>query len=179
MTEELLATVFASCGEVTGCSLFPFCYLILGILVFTVSLASSCVFFNRLLTVESVVIPTPFFILPLSNSLMKVQFQAQDHISWMHFVLDMISNLLRATEGARSSLNLSGTVLGFYPVRVLPSKTAIAPVNPDFLPRVRIVLTVLIVIHQLYYIIIRCYDAINSFQFILNWFSCVLLFLVG
>jgi hypothetical protein len=28
-------------------------------------------------------------------------------------------------------------VLGFYPVRVLPSKTAIAPVNPTFLPRVR------------------------------------------
>ncbi|PKI75013.1 hypothetical protein CRG98_004581 [Punica granatum] len=26
-------------------------------------------------------------------------------------------------------------MLGFYPVRVLPSKTAIAPVNPTFLPR--------------------------------------------
>ncbi|XP_038680560.1 polyadenylate-binding protein-interacting protein 11-like isoform X2 [Tripterygium wilfordii] len=38
-------------------------------------------------------------------------------------------------EGARSALNLSGTMLGFYPVRVLPSKTAIAPVNPTFLPR--------------------------------------------
>ncbi|XP_066330635.1 polyadenylate-binding protein-interacting protein 12-like isoform X1 [Miscanthus floridulus] len=38
-------------------------------------------------------------------------------------------------EGARSALNLSGTVLGYYPVRVLPSKTAIAPVNPTFLPR--------------------------------------------
>ncbi|RRT74195.1 hypothetical protein B296_00013639 [Ensete ventricosum] len=38
-------------------------------------------------------------------------------------------------EGARAALNLSGTVLGFYPVRVLPSKTAIAPVNPTFLPR--------------------------------------------
>jgi hypothetical protein len=39
-------------------------------------------------------------------------------------------------EGARAALNLSGTVLGYYPVRVLPSKTAIAPVNPTFLPRV-------------------------------------------
>lgn len=38
-------------------------------------------------------------------------------------------------EGARSALGLSGTMLGFYPVRVLPSKTAIAPVNPTFLPR--------------------------------------------
>ncbi|KAE8821228.1 hypothetical protein D1007_00612 [Hordeum vulgare] len=38
-------------------------------------------------------------------------------------------------EGARAALTLSGTVLGYYPVRVLPSKTAIAPVNPTFLPR--------------------------------------------
>ncbi|XP_051200710.1 polyadenylate-binding protein-interacting protein 11 isoform X1 [Lolium perenne] len=38
-------------------------------------------------------------------------------------------------EGARAALSLSGTVLGYYPVRVLPSKTAIAPVNPTFLPR--------------------------------------------
>ncbi|XP_010542006.1 PREDICTED: polyadenylate-binding protein-interacting protein 11-like isoform X2 [Tarenaya hassleriana] len=38
-------------------------------------------------------------------------------------------------EGARAALDLSGTMLGFYPVRVLPSKTAIAPVNPTFLPR--------------------------------------------
>ncbi|XP_010541503.1 PREDICTED: polyadenylate-binding protein-interacting protein 10-like [Tarenaya hassleriana] len=37
--------------------------------------------------------------------------------------------------GARAALSMSGTMLGFYPVRVLPSKTAIAPVNPTFLPR--------------------------------------------
>ncbi|KAL8160382.1 hypothetical protein V2J09_001919 [Rumex salicifolius] len=37
--------------------------------------------------------------------------------------------------GAMNALALSGTMLGFYPVRVLPSKTAIAPVNPTFLPR--------------------------------------------
>ncbi|PON53431.1 Splicing factor-like protein [Trema orientale] len=37
--------------------------------------------------------------------------------------------------GARAALNLGGTVLGYYPVRVLPSKTAILPVNPTFLPR--------------------------------------------
>ncbi|KAJ4957230.1 hypothetical protein NE237_014013 [Protea cynaroides] len=38
-------------------------------------------------------------------------------------------------EGARGALSLAGTMLGYYPVRVLPSKTAIAPVNPTFLPR--------------------------------------------
>ncbi|RAL53469.1 unnamed protein product [Cuscuta campestris] len=38
-------------------------------------------------------------------------------------------------EGAQAALSLSGTVLGYYPLRVLPSKTAIAPVNPTFLPR--------------------------------------------
>ncbi|VVB08727.1 unnamed protein product [Arabis nemorensis] len=37
--------------------------------------------------------------------------------------------------GARAALNLTGTMLGFYPVKVMPSKTAIAPVNPTFLPR--------------------------------------------
>ncbi|XP_019170351.1 PREDICTED: polyadenylate-binding protein-interacting protein 11-like isoform X2 [Ipomoea nil] len=38
-------------------------------------------------------------------------------------------------EGAHAALSLSGTMLGYYPVKVLPSKTAIAPVNPTFLPR--------------------------------------------
>lgn len=45
-------------------------------------------------------------------------------------------------EGARNALNLAGTMLGYYPVRVLPSKTAIAPVNPTFLPRVSEVATI-------------------------------------
>ena len=44
-------------------------------------------------------------------------------------------------EGAMAALSLSGTVLGFYPIRVLPSKTAIAPVNPTFLPKVRSIVT--------------------------------------
>ncbi|KAL8265658.1 hypothetical protein R6Q59_003002 [Mikania micrantha] len=39
-------------------------------------------------------------------------------------------------EGSRNALSLGGTMLGYYPVRVLPSKIAIAPVNPTFLPRV-------------------------------------------
>ncbi|XP_062169652.1 polyadenylate-binding protein-interacting protein 9 isoform X1 [Alnus glutinosa] len=38
-------------------------------------------------------------------------------------------------HGARAALDLGGTMLGYYPVRVLPSKTAILPVNPTFLPR--------------------------------------------
>ncbi|KAH9605899.1 hypothetical protein KSS87_001596 [Heliosperma pusillum] len=37
--------------------------------------------------------------------------------------------------GARAALSISGTVLGFHPVKVLPSKTAIAPVNPTYLPQ--------------------------------------------
>ncbi|KAE8692237.1 Polyadenylate-binding protein-interacting protein 8 [Hibiscus syriacus] len=41
----------------------------------------------------------------------------------------------RVCDGARAALNIDGTMLGFYPVRVLPSKTAILPVNPTFLPR--------------------------------------------
>ncbi|CAG7888473.1 unnamed protein product [Brassica rapa] len=45
-----------------------------------------------------------------------------------------LTNNLSA-EGARAALSMSGTVLGFYPLKVLPSKTAIAPVNPTFLPR--------------------------------------------
>uniref|UniRef100_M1CN73 Ctc-interacting domain 9 n=1 Tax=Solanum tuberosum TaxID=4113 RepID=M1CN73_SOLTU len=36
---------------------------------------------------------------------------------------------------ARASLCLCGTILGFSPLKVLPSKTAILPVNPTFLPR--------------------------------------------
>ncbi|XP_047327978.1 polyadenylate-binding protein-interacting protein 12-like [Impatiens glandulifera] len=38
-------------------------------------------------------------------------------------------------EGARNALSLGGTMLGYYPVKVLPSKTAIAPVNHTYLPR--------------------------------------------
>ncbi|CAL9192586.1 polyadenylate-binding protein-interacting protein 8-like [Musa acuminata AAA Group] len=38
-------------------------------------------------------------------------------------------------HGARQALDLDGTVLGYYPVKVMPSKTAILPVNPTFLPR--------------------------------------------
>ncbi|KAJ0968639.1 hypothetical protein J5N97_025556 [Dioscorea zingiberensis] len=38
-------------------------------------------------------------------------------------------------EGARSALSLSGTMLGYYPLKVIPSKTAIAPVDPKFLPK--------------------------------------------
>ncbi|PWA75580.1 transporter arsB [Artemisia annua] len=35
-------------------------------------------------------------------------------------------------EGARNPLSLAGTMLGYYPVRHMPSKTTIAPVNPTF-----------------------------------------------
>lgn len=55
------------------------------------------------------------------------------------FVLDIDAYSLSAflrTGGARAALSLGGTMLGYYPVKVLPSKTAILPVNPTFLPRV-------------------------------------------
>ncbi|CAN8288080.1 unnamed protein product [Cochlearia groenlandica] len=38
-------------------------------------------------------------------------------------------------QGARTALSVGGTMIGYYPVRVLPSKTAILPVNPTFLPK--------------------------------------------
>ncbi|THU50708.1 hypothetical protein C4D60_Mb06t23140 [Musa balbisiana] len=38
-------------------------------------------------------------------------------------------------HGARQALDFDGTVLGYYPIKVMPSKTAILPVNPTFLPR--------------------------------------------
>ncbi|CAH2044336.1 unnamed protein product [Thlaspi arvense] len=38
-------------------------------------------------------------------------------------------------EGAGSALRMSGTLFGSHPIRVLLSKTAIAPVNPTFLPK--------------------------------------------
>ncbi|XP_022982064.1 polyadenylate-binding protein-interacting protein 9-like [Cucurbita maxima] len=36
---------------------------------------------------------------------------------------------------ARAATGLSGTMVGSYPIKVLPSKTAILPVNPTFLPK--------------------------------------------
>ncbi|KAL8142688.1 hypothetical protein V2J09_015720 [Rumex salicifolius] len=38
-------------------------------------------------------------------------------------------------ESAEAALTLSGTMLGFYPVKVTPSKTAIVPVNSNLLPQ--------------------------------------------
>jgi len=37
--------------------------------------------------------------------------------------------------GTAAALAMSGTIVGFYPIKVLPSRTAIAPVNPTYLPR--------------------------------------------
>lgn len=41
-------------------------------------------------------------------------------------------------DAARQAINLDGIVVGQYPIKVMPSKTAILPVNPTFLPRVSI-----------------------------------------
>ncbi|KMZ59066.1 hypothetical protein ZOSMA_70G00800 [Zostera marina] len=37
--------------------------------------------------------------------------------------------------GSAAALDMSGTIVGFFPIKVLPSRTAIAPVNPTYLPR--------------------------------------------
>lgn len=64
------------------------------------------------------------------------------HVSWnLEYVSDY-STLWWWVEGARAALCLAGTMLGYYPVRVLPSKTAIVPVNPTFLPRVSFVIQI-------------------------------------
>lgn len=71
------------------------------------------------------------------------------------FIMYVIFTWYKSTDGARAALNLGGTMLGYYPVRVLPSKTAILPVNPTFLPRVLVinlaVLAMLISILCFYY----------------------------
>ncbi|XP_039058987.1 polyadenylate-binding protein-interacting protein 10-like isoform X2 [Hibiscus syriacus] len=54
-----------------------------------------------------------------------------DHITVLRFAFVEFYN----EEDANTALNLSGTILGFYSLKVLPSKTAIAPVNPTYLPR--------------------------------------------
>ncbi|KAE8672389.1 Polyadenylate-binding protein-interacting protein 11 [Hibiscus syriacus] len=41
-------------------------------------------------------------------------------------------NIASYEEGAQAALNPAGTMLGFYPVKMLPSKTDIAPVNQHF-----------------------------------------------
>ncbi|EOA19681.1 hypothetical protein CARUB_v10003348mg [Capsella rubella] len=54
-----------------------------------------------------------------------------DHKSILRFAFIEFTN----SEGARSALRKSGTMFGSHAIRVLISKTAIAPVNPYFLPR--------------------------------------------
>jgi len=105
---------------------------------------------QRWWTAVYVVIPILYFVLPLSSSLMKVMLISYSGY-WMHFSSFCCACMCQRdkpmfiygplwfgyADGARAALNLAGTMLGYYPMRVLPSKTAIAPVNPTFLPRVR------------------------------------------
>lgn len=91
----------------------------------------------------------PYFALPLLNSLTRVCGQSSFICGDPRFVSHCIVSHVNA-EGARNALSLAGTMLGYYPVRVLPSKTAIAPVNPTFLPRVRNLVTIyLLAMHVL------------------------------
>ncbi|KAG0491093.1 hypothetical protein HPP92_007956 [Vanilla planifolia] len=59
----------------------------------------------------------------------------EEHLAELFANCGQVSSLQNDLYGARAALSLGGTMLGFYPVRVLPSKTAIVPVNPKFLPR--------------------------------------------
>ena len=63
-----------------------------------------------------------------------------------HYVFLLLSEILlwscECAKHAREALILFGTMLRFYLVRVLPSKTAILPVNPTFLPSVSNVLVI-------------------------------------
>lgn len=72
----------------------------------------------------------------LTNGLLFVV----SHVFLLHLLYQIINVVLLQfigfTESAGAALNLSGTMLGYYPVKVLPSKTAIAPVNPTLLPQV-------------------------------------------
>ncbi|KAG6501244.1 hypothetical protein ZIOFF_041122 [Zingiber officinale] len=54
-----------------------------------------------------------------------------DPHSLLHFAFIEFSD----EYGARAALSLGGPLLGYCPMKVLPSKTAIIPVNPKFLPK--------------------------------------------
>ncbi|KAJ0047610.1 hypothetical protein Pint_14803 [Pistacia integerrima] len=94
VTEEQLAALFVSCGQVVDCR-----------------------------------------ICGDPNSVLRFAFIEFTDEGIVYPALTASRCFLELIEGARAALNLAGTMLGFYPVRVLPSKTAIAPVNPTFLPR--------------------------------------------
>ncbi|KAF7112683.1 hypothetical protein RHSIM_RhsimUnG0204200 [Rhododendron simsii] len=75
--------------------------------------------FNLLLIAEFVAIHIHVFTLHLSSLPMRLTGYV----------------VLMWTVSAGEALNFGGTLIGFYPIKVLPSKTAILPVNPTFLPR--------------------------------------------
>lgn len=60
---------------------------------------------------------------------------AKFHV-WLKCFAKFTCYLQLLAVSARAALSLGGMLLGFSPVKVLPSKTAILPVNPTFLPKV-------------------------------------------
>ncbi|KAE8691834.1 Polyadenylate-binding protein-interacting protein 9 [Hibiscus syriacus] len=107
ITEEQLAGLFSNCGQVVDCRVCgnPHSALRFAFVEFADE-------GKQLLWTE------------LKTFLYKID------VHFFTFCMNSVS-----TEGAGAALNIDGTMLGFYPVRVLPSKTAILPVNPTFLPR--------------------------------------------
>ncbi|WVZ79917.1 hypothetical protein U9M48_027440 [Paspalum notatum var. saurae] len=102
VTEQKLAEVFSTCGQVSSTAVVNRVYR---------QTFLQQVFEHVLKVVDCRICGDP-------NSVLRFAF--------IEFADDV---------GARAALTLGGTMLGFYPVKVLPSKTAILPVNPKFLPR--------------------------------------------
>ncbi|XP_061982776.1 polyadenylate-binding protein-interacting protein 8-like isoform X1 [Populus nigra] len=110
VTEEQLAGLFSGCGQVMPYSLE------LLIIVSHIEVIGCIVCIHRYLHNHLVVVDCRICGDP--RSVLRFAF--------VEFAVE---------QGARAALNLGGTMLGYYPVRVLPSKTAILPVNPTFLPQ--------------------------------------------
>ena len=55
--------------------------------------------------------------------------------SMSHRITSTVAVFDTSESHAVQALHLNGTVLGDYPLKVLPSKTAIVPVNTQYLPK--------------------------------------------
>ncbi|KAK8691386.1 hypothetical protein V6N13_074897 [Hibiscus sabdariffa] len=107
ITEEQLACLFSNCGQVVDCRVCGDPHSVLHFAFVEFADEGKQILWTELKT-----------------------FLYKINVHLFTFCMNFVS-----TEGARTALNLDGTMLGFYPVRVMPSKTAILPVNPTFLPR--------------------------------------------
>ncbi|KAH9779662.1 polyadenylate-binding protein-interacting protein 9 [Citrus sinensis] len=132
ITEERLAGLFSSCGQ-TVSSLSALIW------EYSSGLLGHCCAWKATLQTEECNACTcaAVALKTMLVSLFKYVFVVDCRVCGdPHSVLRFAFVEFADEHGARAALNLGGTMLGYYPVRVLPSKTAILPVNPTFLPRV-------------------------------------------